>query len=109
MFLHISEHTTVDDLRRGRRAAVVIIDQTTDTIRNKLSTLFQQITRRIARADGSTIFFLDGLSDNYDSFKDIQNLLSENLTKSVFEDLQKSNLRGWVFDMFIGDKNEWYF
>ena len=85
-----------------RTSAIVILDQTTQQVRNFLTDAFRFISRRVARADGSTIFFLDDLY-NHDlggedcTIEMIFNYLDQVLDNETMNYLRANDIRGYVF------------
>ena len=117
------ENLPMEVLVGSRTAAIVIVDQTTQHIRTLLTDAFRFIFRRVARADGSTIFFLDELYGQfymeilsessatvngkilYDrnvskiSHDKIFNFLDQVLDNETRNYLTANNIRGSVFEI----------
>ena len=117
------ENLPMEVLVGSRTAAIVIVDQTTQHIRTLLTDAFRFIFRRVARADGSTIFFLDELYGQfymeilsessatvngkilYDrnvskiSHDKIFNFLDQVLDNETRNYLTANNIRGYVFEI----------
>ena len=92
-----TENLPTEAVVRARRAAIVILDQTTQHVRNLLTDAFRFISRRVARADGSIIFFIDALDGRYAVFEDILKFLGEVLDTERMRYLRENNIRGYLF------------
>ena len=86
----------VPPIKNGVTAAIVIVNQTTQHVRNLLTDTFRRIARRVARADGSTIFFLDAIF-TFSDFKTILNFLDQEVDGETRKYLTANNIRESFF------------